>query len=97
MGFFSNYRNIGKINVLLKQIEPKVDSLLYEINSAYPNRDRIRTESGTISVLMSEIMEIVGQSGNPVFLAPYYFKGRKTNLQNISIHLSQLIEMAERI
>ena len=96
MGFFNNYRSIGKINVLLKQIEPKVDAIMYEMNSPYPNRNRIRTESGTISVLMSEIMEIVGQSGNSVFLAPYYFKGQKTSIQQISLQLAQLIGRAER-
>lgn len=39
MGFFNNYKNIGKINTLLKQIEPKVEALAYESMSSYPNRN----------------------------------------------------------
>jgi len=97
MGFFNNYRNIGKINTLLKQIEPKVNAIEYEAQSPYPNRNRIRVEAGTISVLMSEIMDIAGASGNSVLLAPYYFFGRKMSLMQISAVLAQLVEMSENI
>ena len=97
MGFFNNYRNIGKINTLLKQIEPKVNAIEYEAQSPYPNRNRIRVEAGTISVLMSEIMDIAGASGNSVLLAPYYFFGRKMSLMQISAVLAQLVEMSENV
>lgn len=97
MGFFNNYKNIGKINVLLKQIEPKVNAIEYEAQSPYPNRNRIRVEAGTISVLMSEIMDIAGASGNSVLLAPYYFFGRKMSLMQISAVLAQLVEMSENL
>lgn len=97
MGFFNNYKNIGKINTLLKQIEPKVKAIEYEAQSPYPNRDRMRVEAGTISVLMSEIMDIAGSSGNSVILAPYYFFGRKMSLMQISAILAQLVEMSENI
>lgn len=97
MGFFNNYKNIGKINTLLKQIEPKVNAIEYEAQSPYPNRNRIRVEAGTISVLMSEIMDIAGASGNSVLLAPYYFFGRKMNLMQISAVLAQLVEMSENL
>ena len=97
MGFFNNYRNIGKINTLLKQIEPKVNAIEYEAQSPYPNRNRIRVEAGTISVLMSEIMDIAGASGNSVLLAPYYFFGRKMSLMQISAVLAQLVEMSENL
>ncbi|MBQ7420856.1 MAG: hypothetical protein IJV27_01725 [Prevotella sp.] len=90
-------RTLVKINVLLKQIEPKVDSLLAEINSSYPNKNRIRIECGSISVLMDEIMTIISSSGRSVFLAPYYFKGRKATLQEISSQLAALIETAEKV
>lgn len=96
MGFFSNYKNIGKINTLLKQIEPKVNAIQYEAESPYPNRDRIRVEAGTISVLMSEVMDIAGKSSNSVLLAPYYFFGRKMTLMQISNVLAQLVEMSEK-
>lgn len=97
MGFFDNFRNIGKINTLLKQIEPKVNAIEYEAQSAYPNRYRIREEAGSISVLMSEIMDIAGASGNSVILAPYYFFGRKMSLMQISSVLAQLVEMSENL
>mgnify|MGYP006916137497 CR=1 FL=1 len=97
MGFFNNYKNIGKINTLLKQIEPKVSAIEYEAQSSYPNRNRIRVEAGTISVLMSEIMDIAGASGNSVLLAPYYFFGRKMSLMQISAVLAQLVEMSENL
>ena len=97
MGFFNNYKNIGKINTLLKQIEPKVNAIQYEAESPYPNRNRIRVEAGTISVLMSEIMDIAGASGNSVLLAPYYFFGRKMSLMQISAVLAQLVEMSENV
>ena len=97
MGFFNNYKNIGKINTLLKQIEPKVEALMYESMSSCPNRDRIRVECGTISVLMSEIMDIASSSGNSVILAPYYFCGKKANLMQISAALAQMIERCEAL
>lgn len=97
MGFFNNFKNIGKINTLLKQIEPKVNAIQYECESPYPNRNRIRVEAGTISVLMSEIMDIAGSSGNSVLLAPYYFFGRKMSLMQISAVLAQLVEMSENV
>lgn len=97
MGFFNNYKNIGKINTLLKQIEPKVNAIEYEAQSPYPNRNRIHVEAGSISVLMSEIMDIAGASGNSVLLAPYYFFGRKMSLVQISAVLAQLVEMSENL
>ncbi len=97
MGFFNNFKNIGKINTLLKQIEPKVNAIEYDAQSPYPNRNRIRVEAGTISVLMSEIMDIARNSGNSVLLAPYYFFGKKMSLMQISAVLAQLVEMSENI
>ena len=95
MGLFSDYRNIGKINVLLKQIEPKVQAIEYEASSPYPNKNRIRVEAGTISVLMSEIMDIADASGNPVRLTHYYLFGRKMNLIQISAALGELVLMVD--
>ena len=77
MGIFSTLGNINKINTLLKQIEPKIDAIQYELNSPYPNRDRIRVESRTIAVLMTETMDIADRSSNAVRLAPYFLFGRK--------------------
>ena len=95
MGFFNDFRNCGKINTLLKQIEPKVDAIYYETNSTYPNVSRIKMEAATIAVLMNEVLEIANASGNSVKLASYYFHGRKASLQQISAVLVQLVEMTQ--
>jgi hypothetical protein len=97
MGFFSNMGNIGKINILLKQIEPKVDAIQYELSSPYPNINRIKVECGAISVLMSDIMDIADRSSNSVKLAPYYLFGKKRSLIQISAALAGLIEGCERL
>ena len=97
MGFFDNLRNINKINTLLKQIEPKVNAIEYETQSPFPNRNRIRVEAGTISVLMDEIVNIADSSGRSVQLAPYYFFGRKLSLMDISSILARLIAMTENM
>ena len=48
MGFFSNLGNINKINVLLKQIEPKIEAIHYETQSYCPNLNRIKIECRAI-------------------------------------------------
>lgn len=97
MGFFSNIGNINKINVLLKQIEPKVDSIQYESQSYSPNLSRIKMESRSIAVLMSDVVDIADRSGNSVKLAPYYLFGRKMSLFQISSVLAALIEQCEQL
>ena len=97
MGFFTNLGNIGKINTLLKQIEPKVSAIEYEAESPYPNRNRIKVECQSIAVFMSDIMEIANRSGNSVKLAPYYFFGKKMNLVEISSVLAGMVEACERV
>lgn len=95
MGFFSNCKNIGKINTLLKQIEPKVEAIEYEVRSPYPNSNRIRVELGTIAVFMDEVMNIASTSGNSVLLAPYYFFGKKCSLMQISAILAEFTSICE--
>lgn len=98
MGFFSNIGAIGKINTLIKQLEPKLDYIASELN--YPhsaNRERLRVECGTVSVLMGEIIEIASNAGRSVMLAPYYLKGRKLSLMDISGIAASLVERAERL
>jgi hypothetical protein len=97
MGFFSTLGNVNKINTLLKQIEPKIEAIQYEANSLYPNKNRIRVECGTISVIMSEIIDVADRSSNTVKLAPYYLFGRKMNLIQISMAIAGLIEACERV
>lgn len=97
MGIFSSIGNIGKINTLLKQIEPKVNAIQYELQSPYPNRDRIKVECQSIAVFMSDIMEIAERSSNSVKLAPYYFFGKKLTLPQISATLANLVEGCERL
>lgn len=97
MGFFSSMGDINRINTLIKQIEPKVDAIQYECSSPYPNRNRIKVECGSISVLMSDIMTIADRSSNTVKLAPYYLFGRKVNLVQLSAIMAGLIEGCERL
>lgn len=78
MGFFSNFGSIGKINTLIKQIEPKFDYIYGEIQYLQTaNRAQLQVECGTISVLMDEFMSIASNFSRSVILAPYYFKGEK--------------------
>ncbi len=98
MGFFSNYKNIGRINTLITQLEPKLDYIAHEIN--YPvsaNVVRLKSECMTVAVLMNEILEIMSHSGRSVILAPYYLHDQKCNIQDICMYASALIEKAERI
>lgn len=56
MGFFSNLGSINKINVLLKQLEPKVEYIYHETQSYSPNLNKIKIECRAIGVLMSDII-----------------------------------------
>ena len=95
MGLFSNMSDIGRINALLKQIDPKISAILYETQSPYPNVNRLKVESGSISVLMSEVMDIACKAPNSVKLAPYYLIGRKIRLPEISAFLAEIVERCE--
>ena len=57
----------------------------------------MRVECGTVSVLMGEIIEIASNAGRSVMLAPYYLKGRKLSLMDISGIAASLVEKAERL
>ena len=92
MGFISDYKNIGKINTLLKQIEPKVATIFSEVQSFPPDKEKMRDAAGNISVLMSEIMEIANSSGRSVQLTHYYFLGKKSDLVQISNLLAGIVE-----
>ena len=96
MGFFSNLGSI-KINVLLKQLEPKVEYIYHETQSYSPNLNKIKIECRAIGVLMSDIIDIADRSGNSVKLAPYYLFGRKMDLVQISSVLIEVIEQCEQL
>ena len=98
MGFFSNYNAIGRINTLIKQLEPHLDYIARELN--YPshiNKERLRVECGTVSVLMGEITDILQNAGRSVFLAPYYLKGRKMTIMDLHGIAASLIQQAEEL
>ena len=97
MGLFSNMSDIGRINALLKQIDPKISAILYETQSPYPNINRLKVESGAISVLMSEVMDIACKAPNSVKLSPYYLMGRKMRLPEISAFLAEIVERCEQM
>lgn len=97
MGFFSNLGNINKINVLLKQIEPKIEAIHYETQSYCPNLNRIKIECRAIDVLMKDIIDIADRSGNSVKLAPFYLFGRKMSLVQILSVLIEVIAQCEQL
>lgn len=98
MGFFSNYNAIGKINVLIKQLEPKLDYIASELQYPYSaNKQRLKVECGAVSVLMSEIADILQNAGRSVFLAPYYFKGRKMTIMDLHGLAASLVQQAEQL
>lgn len=98
MGFFSNYNAIGRINALIKQLEPKLDYIASELQYPYSvNKERLRVECGTVSVLMSEIADIVQSSGRSVFLAPYYFKSKKMTIMDLHGIAASLVQQAEQL
>lgn len=98
MGFFSNYNAIGRINVLVKQLEPKLDYIASELQYPYSaNKQRLRVECGAVSVLMSEIGDIIQNAGRSVFLAPYYFKGKKVTITDLHGIAASLVQQAERL
>lgn len=98
MGFFSNYNAIGRINALIKQLEPKLDYIAGELQYPYSiNKERLRVECGTVSVLMSEIADIIQSSGRSVFLAPYYFKGKKMTIIDLHGIAASLVQQAEEL
>ena len=98
MGFFSNYNAIGRINTLIKQLEPHLDYIAGELNyPSYVNKERLRVECGTVSVLMGEITDILQNAGRSVFLAPYYFKGKKMTIMDLHGIAASLVQQAEEL
>ena len=98
MGFFSNYNAIGRINALIKQLEPKLDYIAGELQYPYSiNKERLRVECGTVSVLMGEITDILQNSGRSVFLAPYYLKGQKISIMDLNGIAASLVQQAEEL
>lgn len=98
MGLFSNFNAIGRINILIKQLEPKLDYIARELQYPYSvNKERLRVECGSVSVLMGEITDILQNSGRSVFLAPYYFKGQKITITDLHRMASSLILQAENL
>lgn len=96
MGIFDSYRAIGRINALIKQLEPKLDYISNEIQ--YPltaNVVRLRAECMAVSVLMDEIFNIIEHSSRSVSLAPYYLHGQKCEIQDVGIYAAILIERAK--
>lgn len=98
MGLFSNFSAISKINTLIKQLEPKLDYIASELDYPFSaNRERLRVECGTVAVLMTEILDIADNAGGSVKYAPYYLKGEKLNLMDISAIAASLVERAQHL
>lgn len=99
MGYFANVSAIRKINMLIQRIEPKLDYITDCLQyPALADRSRLRSECGTVSVLMDEIMSIVGESNSrAVLTAPYFLQGKKTNLMEISKTAAAILRLADKL
>jgi len=99
MGFFTNYKDIGRINVLVKQIESKLDFIANEAKyPEYANSQRLKIEARTLVVLMNEIMDIVNENGSrSLFLSPFFIKGNKVTLPELSEMVAHVVETIERL
>ena len=76
----------------------KLDYIAGELQYPYSiNKERLRVECGTVSVLMSEIADIIQSSGRSVFLAPYYFKGKKMTIMDLHGIAASLVQQAEEL
>lgn len=96
MGFFGNLKSIGLINDKLKRLE----SLLLEIKDDFHRG----TSSGQIQAnithgrfILSEIADVVSESPRSVFLAPYWFFGKKMELQEICSRAAGLLDEFENL
>lgn len=83
MGFFGNARNIGLINDRLKRMESLMDEIAYKMDSPYKDKTELQRKMEHVKMLGDEIIDICSESGRSVMLAPYWFKGRKSNLNEI--------------
>ena len=98
MGIYNNYRIIGQINALIKQIEPKIIYIKGELNYPFTaNTERLTAECASVAVLMNEILEIINSSPRSVGLAPYYCNGIKWDIKEFAMYVLQLIDRAKLI
>lgn len=98
MGFFANCRAIGRINVLIKQLEPKFDYIAGELQFPFSaNRERLRAECVAVTVLMGEILDIVEASGESLFRTPFFLKGHKISIMDLNGIAASLIQQANEL
>lgn len=96
MGFFGNLRNIGLINDKLKRLE----SLLMEIKNDFHRGapgGQIQANIAHGRFILSEIADVVSNSARSVFLAPYWFFGKKMELPEICSRAANLLDEFENI
>ena len=91
MGFFGNMRSINKIYKLLEEIEPLLASLSDMAQSSSQDRQLMVTLSGTIRVLLNELVSIVNDAGNTVKCADFQFMGGKYRIDYIIAAISEII------
>ncbi len=90
MGFFRNLRSIGLINDKLKHLE----ALLLGIKDNFhrcASRGDIQADITHGRFILSEIADIVSDSGRSVFLAPYWFFGQKMELPEICSRTADML------
>lgn len=96
MGFFNNLRSIGLINDKLNRLE----SLIMDIRDDFhrcATRDDIQAKIAHGRFILSEIADVVSNSGRSVYLAPYWFFQNKTELPEICSKVAGLLDEFEVI
>ena len=96
MGFFSNLRSIGLINDKIKRLE----SLLLSVRDDFhrcASRSEIQAEIAHGRFVLSEIADVVANSARSVFLAPYWFFGKKMELPEICSQVASMLDDFEAI
>ena len=94
MGFFGNFRNIGLINDKLERIESLLRGIQSDFHRCAPmGETQAKITHGRF--ILSEIADVVSKSGRSVYLAPYWFFGKKMELPEIMSKVAGLLDEFE--
>ena len=91
MSVFGNLRNIGLINDKLKRLESLLEGIRNDFHRCAPHGE-IQAHITHGRFILSEIADVVSNSGRSVFLAPYWFFGNKMGLQEICSRTAGLLD-----
>ena len=96
MGFFGNFKSIGLINDKLKRLESILLGIQEDFHQiAPPGETQAKITHGRF--ILSEIADVISNSGRSVYLAPYWFFGKKMELPAIMSKIANLLDECEII